>query len=240
MTIGPDRFTLSRWFLEADKGASSGGGSGSTDDDKGGESKDQKPGDGDDGKGETKPPDPPVEKQATIKLADGGTKVVIDGVEYVVQTKVNELVGSAREEGRTKGKTELEEEARKKALEEQGDFKSLYEKEVEKREAVERERDEERVKSLRNAAGAKFGLSPLLTERLVGTTEKELLADAERVSKELGERKPVDTEGGRGNRNRGKEGNAGTGEGQQPQRRYAFQQEGDVSWNTRQPIKTGT
>lgn len=240
MTLGPDRLTTRRWFLEADKGASSGGGSGATDDDKGGESKDQKPGDGDDGKGETKPPDPPVEKQATIKLADGGTKVVIDGVEYVVQTKVNELVGSAREEGKTKGKEEIEAEARAKALKDSGDFEKLYNEEKEKREAVERERDEERVKSLRNAAGAKFGLSALLTDRLIGSTEKELLADAERVSKELGERKPVDTEGGRGNRNRGKDGNAGAGNDQQPQRRYAFQQEGDVSWNTRQPVKTGT
>lgn len=235
MTLGPDRKTVARWLAireqmleEADKG----GGGGAGESDKGGDSD----------KGGAK-----------------GTPVTveIEGKHYVLQTRVDELVGGARTEGHTKGKTDAAEEAKQAALKEQGDYRKLYEAETEKREAAERERDNEKLGRIRDRIGSEFKLPARLWSRLEGATEAEIRKDAEETAKDLGldkaedggkddskkddkkddkggekktQRKAPDTESGNGGKVRQRDDKTGKDEEGKPKRSFAFQKPGDVSW----------
>lgn len=231
MTLGPDRLTRLRWSMQHfSPSDGDGGGTPKADGDKGGNV---------DPKGET-PPKSDDDSSKGDKKDDKRPKedvvVKIDGKQYVLQDHVNDLVGTARQEGHNAGKKSVEDEARQKALEEQGNFKELFEQEKTKREAAERERDEANLKALRRSVGAQFGLSERLSDRLQGKNEKELKADAEEIAKEQGIKKPEenrrkapDTESGNGSKVRQRGGDdKSDGTERKPRRPFAFQTDSDV------------
>lgn len=67
-----------------------------------------------------KNPDPPAAKQIDEHTVE------IGGKRFVVQDKVNELVGTARTEGKTAGEQAAAAELDRKAKESQGEFEKLY------------------------------------------------------------------------------------------------------------------
>jgi hypothetical protein len=240
MTLGPDRKTLQRWNLrhygrivpvlshgsertgdEGKSGEEGKGGAGKTGDDSG--KKSGKAGD-----------DP------NVFVADDGTR-------YVRQTHVDALVGTARTEGHTKGKADRDAELQTKQLEDEQKFKPLYEEEKRKREAAEQAlesyKTEQTVKELRRTIGVKHKLPPKLIDRLTGTTDAEIEADAKELAKDFAQseedggtgatqngRKAPRTEGGAGNRTGRGAGQGGDGETEKPKKTYSFQRPGDVPW----------
>lgn len=184
-------------------------------------------------KGDKSDPDPKPKKVVTVE---------IEGKQYVLQDHVNQLVGDARTEGERKGVETAEQTAARKALEAQGDFKKLYETEKTNRETAERERDDERLNTLRREIGEKYGLSAKLSLRLAGKTAKEIDADAKELAEEQGielgdkvtKRVAPSTEGGNGSKVRQKTGGDKGGSGgdddksKTRKRPFAFQTEGDV------------
>lgn len=94
----------------------------------------------------------------------------------------------------TKRKLREYESAREKAehdaLTEQSQFKTLYEKEKQAREKVESEANVRMLGLLREKIGLKAGLPEALIPRLQGTTEEELLADAESLKAALPQSTP--------------------------------------------------
>lgn len=212
MTLGPDRNTFRRWYLKPDDGSEGGNNA-------------------DDAATTTPKPDAAKPTDSAGKTEDKAKAVTveIEGKKYVLQDHVNELVGTARTEGNKTGRKEVEDEARAKLLEEQGDFKALYEAEKEKAEKAATELATERLASLKRTIGAKHNLPAKLIDRLTGTTEKEIDADAKALAEELSVSKPAaDTESGKSSRTK-----SGTGTQQTTGRArpFAFQKEGDVTWN---------
>lgn len=243
MTLGPDRKTRLRWmsepFLTTDdkSGGAAGGGDGKTDDQND---------NGSAGKANNDQNDSTRTAGKDGKTgADGDGKpgksvvVEIEGRKYVLQDHVNELVGGARTEGETRGKQAAAEEAARIALEQQGDFKALYETEKQKREEAETAAEQLRLTALRRTIGAKHGLSERLSDRLQGKTEKEIDADAKELAAEQktdgGDRKAPTTENGTGSRTRqrdsgsGNKSDASKDDKTKPRRLFAFQSEGDVA-----------
>ena len=238
MTLGPDRRTILRWLSEpyyqtADPAG--GGGSGTEKTDAGKD--DAKPdGDKDGDKSKADADDKSGKPKAEAITIEH------DGKRYVLQEHVDTIAARARTEGKTAGRTEVEEEARRKALEESGNFKELYEKEVEKREAAERELKAAKLSELKQKVGTKHGLSQRLIDRLVGDDEAALEADAKELAKELGtsaktkdeERKPAPkTEGGSGSKVRSGVTDAEDEKPKRPAKTFRFQTPNDVSWNNR-------
>lgn len=207
-------------------------------------------------------PAPPALPEGAELSADGKT-MTINGVKYVVQSHVNALVGDARTDGHAKGKEEAEaqktaaEQAATEAdLKEQGKFKDLYEKEVTKRETAERERDtartelaSEKLTNLRSTVAAKHKIPADMADRLRGTDEASLEADAAILAKSIAPAAPVNTQTGAGGKGAGNQGAGNTGDNTQtgsggnngnggeggnnqgkPAKTYAFQKEGEVSW----------
>jgi hypothetical protein len=95
-------------------------------------------------------------------------------------------------------KKQLKDEADAAEATKQGDFKKLYEAELKKREDAEKERDAERLIAMRSRIAAKHKLAQELADRLSGTTEEEIEADAKALAKIVGPRQAPDTEAGSG------------------------------------------
>lgn len=77
------------------------------------------------------------------------------------------------------------EAAERQALEEQSQFKSLYEKEKANREKLEAESNARLMSLLREKIGLQAGLPEALVSRLQGATEDEIRADAEALKAAL-------------------------------------------------------
>jgi len=191
---------------------------------------------GDEAKGTENPPEAKVPAEPTkvkaevTKTADG-QKVVIDGVEYLIQSHVDKLVGDARVQARDAAKQEIQDEAKQAALKESGDYKKLYEELLDNHTKLKDELAERTLAEIRSRIGSKHGLSTELSERLRGTNEAEIEADAKIVAKAVGQpRKPVDTEGGAGNGKPGGDRNNAGPKLPPP----AWKQPGEVSWNAKQ------
>lgn len=200
-----------------------------------------KNGNGESGTESTKTTDLKVEKK------DDKT-VVIDGVSYVVQSHVDELVGTARTEGKNSGKTEAQKaadkaaaEARETALKEQGQYKDLYEAEMTKvadLQAQLADKDAAILEGVRTSIAAKYGLSDL-SDRIKGDTEADMETDAKALAEKMGVKVPVSTQTGQGNKPKPSGSDAedpdnsdtqteNTPKG--PNKNYAFQSPGEVSW----------
>lgn len=199
--------------------------------------------------------DSAVKTNGTVKIGSETPKVerpddkhvVIDGVSYVVQTHVDDLVGTARREGKDSGKSEAQkaadaaaQQAREEALKEQGQYKDLYEAEMKKVEDLNAKltaKDAEILKGVRTGIAAKYGLSDI-EDRIKGETAEEMEADAKALGERMGIKVPVSTQTGQG----AKPAPNGDGdssdddstesqtETKAPKRTYAFQTPGEVPW----------
>jgi len=232
MTLGPDRRTIARWLSEPlyqTDAAATGGASGES---------------GADTQEEPKPGAAATDAKKTA-TGDDPEAIAIEhgGKRYVLQSHVDSVASKARTEGREAGKKEVSDELERKAAEESGNWKKLYEDEAAKREAAELEAKTERLSALRTKIGAKHSLPEAIVELLKGDDEAALEAHAKELAKVLpkteDEKKPPkkapSTENGAGNRVRGAEGDPGDGETPEAAkrktgRRFAFQSPGDVEW----------
>lgn len=199
-----------------------------------------KNGNGESGTESTKTTDLKVEKK------DDKT-VVIDGVSYVVQSHVDELVGTARTEGKNSGKTEAQKaadkaaaEARETALKEQGQYKDLYEAEMQKvadLQAQLSEKDAAILEGVRTGIAAKYGLTDL-ADRIKGDTAEDMEIDAKALAEHMGVKVPVSTQTGQGNKPKPSGTDADDSDDNStdddspkgPQKNYAFQSPGEVKW----------
>lgn len=75
--------------------------------------------------------------------------------------------------------------AEENKLKEQSEFKTLYEKEKAAREKAEGEAETLRISALRSKVASEAGLPAALADRLKGTTEDELKADAAELVKTI-------------------------------------------------------
>jgi hypothetical protein len=128
-------------------------------------------------------PDPaPVAPDATPAPT---TSTDLDSVDKLPKW-AQKLIGDLRQEsaGHRKAKTEAEkanEEAARKAAEEQGKFKELYELEMSKAQAAEARAKAAELSGVKARIGAKLALPAELMDRLRGETEEEIEADARTI-----------------------------------------------------------
>lgn len=176
--------------------------------------------------------------------------VVINGVSYVVQTHVDDLVGTARREGKDSGKSEAQktaeaaaDKAREEALKEQGQYKDLYEAEMKKVEdltAQLTDKDAEILKGVRVGIAAKYGLSDI-EDRIKGDTAEDMEADAKALGERMGIKVPVSTQTGQGSKpapnGKGEDDSDDDGDAGESKpdsapknRSYAFQSPGEIPW----------
>jgi len=150
--------------------------------------------------------DPPADDDP----AKGGDKPKKPVFTPEQQEAINEMMGRAREEGRTAAKTEIErqqEDARREAERQQaikdGDLQKQIDLTVKERDDAIKERDQaiadlatERDTNLRLRIAAKHKLPEGWHTRLQGKTEAELDADAAIVAKTVSTPRAPKTEGG--------------------------------------------
>lgn len=101
-----------------------------------------------------------------------------------------DMIAGLRKEsaGYRKAKKDAEtasEIAARKAAEEQGKFKELYEAETQKRQAAEAETHRLEVEAIKTSVAKATNLPDALAGRLQGETEEELLADAKALAASL-------------------------------------------------------
>jgi hypothetical protein len=94
--------------------------------------------------------------------------------------------------------TKAAEEAQRKAAEEQGEYRKLYEAEKASREAAIAEMKAIQVKNLKHQIAADVGLPNGLASRLQGETEEEIKADAEALLATLPKTTAPKLDGGAG------------------------------------------
>jgi hypothetical protein len=139
------------------------------------------------------------------KTEDG--KIDIDKLPKEIADLINHNLSEKREANKeaqlAKAKIrEIEaarESADKEALEQQAQFKTLYEKEKAAREKVENEAQARLLGLLREKVGIKAGLPEALITRLQGATEEELTADAELIKAALPQSTPPKPSGTQSN-----------------------------------------
>lgn len=202
-TLGHDRWTRARWmlpYLTADDGAGNGGGGGDqggqpTGSDQHGNPAGQQ---GDDDRSD----DQGKRGKAKDKDKDGDGFTPItsqDELDRIFARRLERLRRSIENDVRES----VEQQARLDEAKKQGDYKTLYEAEKEKREALERDiADRERADKKRVIA-TKHGLPAEMASRLTGETDEELEADAKALAKLVKVPAPDDTDlGSTGNRRR--------------------------------------
>jgi hypothetical protein len=94
--------------------------------------------------------------------------------------------------------TKAQADAERKAAEESGKFKELYEAEIAKREQAEAQAKAAQLAMLRAKVAKDAGLPDGLASRLLGETEEELAADAKELLKTLPKPTPPNTNSGGG------------------------------------------
>lgn len=113
--------------------------------------------------------------------ADANEGVAKTFTQADVDRIVKERLEKARKSAEQKAADERAEIERKAALE-QGNFKTLYEDEIKKREAVEADRTRLERERLIDRVAAEFQLPEALRNRLQGDTEEALRADAQSLA----------------------------------------------------------
>jgi len=121
-----------------------------------------------------------------------------DHIQKLIDAAVGKAVKATDKTARQDERQKIENERKNKDAEEQGDYKTLYEQEKEKREALEAKQAEAERKELQRAAADKYKLPAALAELLQGETEADLAAHAQRLAREIGAREAPDTNGGKG------------------------------------------
>lgn len=144
------------------------------------------------------PPTPPPADPPATPPADPTDPESVDKLPAWAQ----KLVGDLRKEnaGHRTAKTKAEKdatEAARKAAEEQGQFKTLYETEKAAREVAEKAKTEAELAALRSAVGTQYKLPAELHSRLKGETKEELEADAKALFAAL-PKPAASTDGGSG------------------------------------------
>jgi len=164
-----------------------------------------------------------------------------DGVLYVRQEDANQLVGQARTEGHAAGKAERDRELQDARDRKRGNFEQIAQRATARAEKAERELAEAKLERIRSRLGREHGLPDELWDRLKGSTEQEIAKDAKRLATKLGaKRRTVRTDAGGGSRPTvtGRDSAADDDDTtdkpdtrrKTPQKRFAFQQPGDVEW----------
>ena len=125
------------------------------------------------------------------------------------QSLISELRGeNAKHRRKAKEAAKEADAAARKAAEEQGKYKELYDAELAKRQALEAEVEGLKLRQLRARIGQEVGLPAPLIERLAGESEEEIRADAEQLLAAL-PKAPAGTDA-----------NKGINSGKQPARRF--------------------
>lgn len=148
----------------------------------------------------------------------GGFKPITsqEDLDAIVIKRLKRQEKNLREEITQEIQDALEADARKKAAEEQGDYKKLFEDsqaEVEKLkkkiETMESEVKQKTIDELRKEVIDEFSLPKDLADRLRGETKEELVADAKKLSEIVGPREAPDIDTGKtngdGNRRKSKD-----------------------------------
>lgn len=119
------------------------------------------------------------------------------------QEYVNALIDSRLAEDRRKREAEQQqaeqraaEEARRKALQDAGDWKTLYEQQQATLARLQADMEQERLGRIRTEVAAKYNIPSSLAGRLVGTTTEALEADAQLVAAMLKPPRAPSTEPG--------------------------------------------
>lgn len=167
----------------------------------------------------TTPPEPAQDAETTpvqdigteTETTGGGTKgalsdlqpdqqpsETVDDLPDWAQKLIKDLRGENASHRKAKKQAETEAEAAtRKAAEEQGKYKELYEQELIKREAAEMQAQMLELDALKSKVAAEVGLPQQLASRLAGETEDEIKADAQAVLAVL-PRSTLDNDAGRG------------------------------------------
>lgn len=124
------------------------------------------------------------ENEAQINAPASGEQAARTFTQADVDRMIAERLDRERKHSETKAQ-KAREEAERKAAEEQGEFKKLYELAQAKAAAAEQRARELELAGLRREAAAKFNLPAKLADRLQGETLEELEADAKAVAAEL-------------------------------------------------------
>ena len=129
---------------------------------------------------------PPEEGQTPAQDATpAGAQAAPDSMNDLpdwAQKLIKELRGENASHRKAKKQAETEaEKATRKAAEEQGKYKELYETELAKREAAEMQAKCLELDALKSKVAAEVGLPQELASRLAGETEDEIRADAQVV-----------------------------------------------------------
>lgn len=119
------------------------------------------------------------------------------------QEYVNALIDSRLAEDRRKREAEQQQaeqraadEARRKALQDAGDWKTLYEQQQASLAKLQADMEQERLGRIRTEIAAKYNIPPSFAARLFGTTVDELEADAQLVAAMLKPPRAPSTEPG--------------------------------------------
>jgi hypothetical protein len=133
-----------------------------------------------------------------LQSPDQGQADSVDNLPEWAQKLIKELRGENASHRKAKKQAEEEAEvASRKAAEEQGKFKELYEKELAKREEAEAEVKQLALDALKSKVASEVGLPQQLASRLAGETEDEIKADAQAVLAAL-PKHTLDNDAGRG------------------------------------------
>jgi len=129
---------------------------------------------------------PPEEGQTPAQDATpAGAQAAPDSMNDLpdwAQKLIKELRGENASHRKAKKQAETEaEKATRKAAEEQGKYKELYETELAKREAAEMQTQMLELDALKSRIAAEVGLPQELASRLAGETEDEIKVDAQTV-----------------------------------------------------------
>lgn len=114
------------------------------------------------------------------------TSETVDQLPDWAQAHIKELrsENAKHRKAKTAAEKEVEENARK-AAEEQGKFKELYEQQLTKAQEAEAKAKEVELRMLRQTIGQKHDLPDALVNRLQGETEEEIEADAKSLAQSL-------------------------------------------------------
>jgi hypothetical protein len=162
-----------------------------------------------------------------------------DGTRYLSQDDVDRLIGETRIEARKTVERELKATADREAAKKAGDWEKVAV-------ALEKERDDLKLEvakrdlaDLRRTIGKRHNLPDKLIDRLTGSDEATITADAKDLAKEFAitddgtsnARKAPTTEAGAGAKNRSDNSGRQQANDKKPKANYAFIDEGDVRWN---------
>lgn len=155
---------------------------------------------------EQETPATPAEAEKTDTPAGSETTVPDSWDDIFKHPRFKELTERAKTaESKLSEIEKAKAEAERKAAEEQGKYKELYEEMQTEAEKAKAEKQALELSILRRKVADDVGLPGALADRLKGETEDELREDAESLLETLPKKDAPSLNGGAGNRNRNKE-----------------------------------